>query len=238
MNTYNIPNWIKNDKSFPFWFSLIKESFVFFDFCKVENVLDFGSGNGKFLHLLDFFIPNKNLTGVEIDFDLIKKSNLKSKGNINYRHSQELSDFKEGCFDLVYSQEVIYTIENLAAHAQQIFTLLKKGGHYIFTIGCHIDNPTWCYRKEKIIKTEKYPAYDYSLESISRMFFDAGFRISVKKLPVHYPLKYVPDAQGEFNTINDLLLSSEENKYLFLLLKPETNIESQHEKRKFGCHRG
>lgn len=220
MKTYNVPHRIKNDKSFPFWFSLLTESDVLIDFLKINNILDFGSGNGKFLQLLDFYFPNKNLIGVEIDNELIKKSNLSKNKNIHYYSSRKLEGIDESYFELIYSQEVVYTLPDLFQHAKQMFKILSYGGHYILSVGCHVDNPTWSYRRKNVLKTEKYSANNYSLEYIAKAFFDAGFRVSIKKLPVHYPLKYIPNESGEFSSINDLLISSEEYKYLFVLLKP------------------
>ena len=220
VKSYNVPHELKNDKSFPFWFSMLSESNVLIDFTKINNVLDFGSGNGKFLKLFDFYFPNRNLIGAEIDNKLIEESNLSKCININYLNSEKLNDIDECFFELIYSQEVIYTLPDLFQHASEIFKLLKFGGHYMFSVGCHVDNPTWSYRIQNVLKTEKYHANNYSLEEIAKSFFDVGFRVSLKKLPVYYPLKYIPNETGEFKNINDLIESSENFKYLFILLKP------------------
>ena len=128
-------------------------------------------------------------------------------------------NFKES-FDLIFSQEVVYTIPNLLDHAKTTFSLLRGGGYYMFTMGCHVDNPTWKKRRNAIQLEESYPVNDYSPEDVASAFFKAGYRVSVKRLPVHYPLKYVPNEKGEFEKINDLLTSSEVHKLLFVMLKP------------------
>tara|TARA_Y100000034_G_C6904773_1_gene419482 strand:+ start:2817 stop:3485 length:669 start_codon:yes stop_codon:yes gene_type:complete len=220
MEAFNIPKYIKNDKSFPFWYSMLIETKRIIDFNKVNKILDFGSGNGKFLHLLNHLKPDLNLTGIEIDEDLLEFCANKAKENMHFEKAVDLGRKCTRNFDLIFSQEVVYTIPCLLDHAKTTFSLLRGGGHYIFTMGCHVNNPTWKNRKEAILSEESYPAHDYSAEDIASAFFTAGYRVSVKRLPVHYPLKYVPHEKGEFKSVNDLLTSTEEHKLLFVMLKP------------------
>lgn len=220
METFDIPKYIKNDKSFPFWYSMLIEANKIIDFHKVFNVLDFGSGNGRFLHLLSHFKPDLNLTGIEIDEDLLQFCSNEAKENMLFEKAIDLDGASSEKFDLIFSQEVVYTIPNLLEHAKTTFSLLRDGGYYILTMGCHVNNPTWKKRKKAVLSEESYPAHDYSAEDIASAFFRAGYRVSVKRLPVHYPLKYVPNEKGEFKSINELLTSTEEHKLLFVILKP------------------
>lgn len=223
LKTYDVPLAVKNNPNFPFWVSIIDEARSIIDLEKKSFILDFGMGNGGFLELLNFYFPKLEMVGFEIDNQLIsvaKKKFINAK-NINVYHSDELEHFQSESFDTIFSQEVLYTIEDINKHAAKMFDILKYGGHYIFTFGCHTDNPTWAYRKSRIKSTERYPVHDYQLEDIAKIFFNSGFRVSVKYLPVTYPLKYVPeDKQPEFNSLLDLLKSSESHKVLFVLMKP------------------
>lgn len=220
MESFNVPKYIKNDKSFPFWYSMLIEANKIADFSKVSDVLDFGCGNGKFLHLTNSFKPNLNLNGIDIDEGLISYCLINAKENMRFRKKIDLSRDSVESLDIIFSQEVVYTIPDILEHAITTFSLLREGGYYIFTMGCHIANPTWKERRKVIKLEESYPANNYSAEDIACAFFEAGYRVSVKRLPVHYPLKYIPNEKGEFENINDLLISSEESKLLFVMLKP------------------
>jgi SAM-dependent methyltransferase len=203
---------------------MIKEARALINFDEVTNVLDFGTGNGDFLALLDFYYPGLTLQGVELDSKLISRAQEKYQtcDNITMSHSSHLEEMSESSLDIVFSQEVIYTIEDLKAHADQIFFLLKPGGHYIFTIGCHRDNPTWKYRKARVEASESYPVQNLCIEDVATTFYKGGFRVSLKRLPVSYPLKYTPndDDSREFDAAIDLVESSEKYKMLFFLMKP------------------
>jgi len=219
MKMYHVDRKIRNESNFPLWFSMLKEANEIVDFNRVNSVIDFGCGNGGFAQLVHQTFTDLSITGIEIDESLVascKRVNQYSR--INYLNYNQLSALPKA--DLVFSQEVVYTQESLFHHAEEIFNALHDGGHYIFTMGCHIENPTWAKRRNNIRNSEKYSAFDYSLEDVANAFFDAGFRVTVKKLPMHVPMKYVPRQGGEFASLSDMICSSEEHKFLFVMLKP------------------
>ncbi|MEN8367783.1 methyltransferase domain-containing protein [Acinetobacter bereziniae] len=225
---HKIPRYLKNKSNFTFWYSIINETKFLIDLSKVRNIVDFGSGDGSFLELFNFLHQDIicNCIGVEIQDELIRYSNYNNKLSnvkfINYESFKEIEDLSQ---DIIFSQEVVYTVENLDAHALEIYKKLNKGGYYIFTIGCHIDNPTWIKRKKRITKEEKYNAYDYSLNQVASIFYKVGFRIGIKKIPIYYPLVFDFSQQNEFETIEELIESSQNHKYLFILLKPKYDKE-------------
>jgi trans-aconitate methyltransferase len=222
MEIHKIPRHLTQYGNFPFWHSLIKESIEIIPPDKYLNVLDFGTGEGGFLQLFDFLVPEKQLIGVEKDENLLATCKKRhSAPNISFTASCDLGNGKNETIDIAYSQEVIYTLPRLDEHAREMYYLLRPGGYYLATIGCHVDNPTYTRRKERIRATENYPAFDYSLDEVGRSFYDAGFRVSVKRLPVTAPLKYSFEADPEFLSISDLLLSSEQYKTLFVFMKPK-----------------
>ncbi|KUI99469.1 class I SAM-dependent methyltransferase [Vibrio sp. MEBiC08052] len=221
MNLHELPREIKNKSNFPFWFSLIKEARNIFDFSSDAKILDFGCGTAGFLQLLNFILPGRVLTGVEIDNDLIAKCQANHTANFSFITYQNFSSLPDGEFDVVFSQEVIYTLPDIALHAEEMFRVLREGGYYIASMGCHIENPTWAHRRSNIRSSEKYYAYDYTLDEVAKAFYNVGFRVSVKRLPVHAPLKVSFDEYSEFRSINDLLLSSYHHKIMFIFLKPK-----------------
>lgn len=221
-NNKKIPRHIKNNSNFSFWYSMLVETENVVNLKKIKNVTDFGCGDGGFLQLFNHYYKKTKLIGVEKQDRLVDQCGKENKcKNIRFIHSDEFSKIETESQDLIFSQEVVYTIEDLDLHAQEIFDKLKKGGYYIFTSGCHTDNPTWRKRKIRILNEEPYHAYDYSPTEIAKPFYDAGFRISLKRLPIYFPLVFDFSSTNEFSSIHDLLISSEENKLLFILLKPK-----------------
>lgn len=46
----------------------------------------------------------------------------------------------ENYFDIAFSHEVIYLIEDIAQHAADMLRVLKPGGVYYAVTGCQFDN--------------------------------------------------------------------------------------------------
>jgi len=211
------------DGNLPFWISMIKESQKVLKPDIEKNVLDFGCGDGKFLHIFDLMDKLKSGLGVELNQDLINKADEKNKtDHIKYSfYTDELLKNSPEHFDAAYSQEVLYTIKDLKQHAQAIFSSLKKGGFYFSTMGSHIENPLWSKRRKIIKAEEKYSAYDYSIEEVAEIFYEVGFEIGIKRLPVEYFLVYHPEITKNFsNSLLDLVNTTYENKMLFSFWKP------------------
>ena len=211
------------DGNLPFWISMIKESQKVLKQNTDKTILDFGCADGKFLQLFNLMDNLKSGLGIDLNNQLIKNAISKNKNsNIEYKTSKNTTLTKyNNHFDAVYSQEVIYTIQDLEQHSNNIFESLKDGGFYFATIGSHIQNPLWSKRREMIRDEESYYAYDYSLEEIAKIFYSAGFEVGIKRLPVEYFLVYHPTSTKEFsNSLVDLVNTTYENKMLFSFWKP------------------
>ena len=211
------------DGNLPFWISMIKESQKVLKPSIAKNVLDFGCGDGKFLQIFDLMDNLKNGLGVELDKNLVNKAKQKNKNpSIKYSlYTNDLLQSQPDYFDAAYSQEALYTIQDLKNHAQIIFTALKKGSFYFSTMGSHIENPLWSKRRKIIRAEESYKAYDYSIEEVAEIFYTAGFEVGIKRLPVEYFLVYHPDVTKNFsNSLLDLVNTTYNNKMLFSFWKP------------------
>lgn len=206
----------------PFWISMIKESQKILTPDTKKTVLDFGSGGGKFLPLFQLMDNLEKGFGVEIDDDLIKSSRENyADEKINFLNEKELINY-QNTFDVAYSQEVLYTVSDIKEHAQNIFNSLKDGGYYFSTIGCHIENPLWPHRRDIIKAEEDYPVNDYSIEEIANIFYQTGFEVGLKRLPVEYFIIYHPKGTKYFSkSYMDLVNTSHENKMLFLFWKAD-----------------
>jgi SAM-dependent methyltransferase len=213
---------IGTHSNLPFWISMVKASQMVIPPNLSKVVLDFGCGDGKFLPIFDLMDDLKKGVGVEIDNSLLSTARESAFSNkVSYSHYDELNKYQD-YFDVAYSQEVLYTLSDLKKHAEEIFNCLKKGGYYFATIGSHIQNPLWSHRRDIIRREETYPVHDYSLEQIANIFFDAGFEVGLKRLPVEYFIIYHPEITKSFSkSYLDLVNNIYENKMLFLFWKEE-----------------
>ena len=213
-------NLIGIHSNLPFWISMVKASQMVIPPNLSKVVLDFGCGDGKFLPVFDLMDDLKEGVGVEIDNNLLSMARESAFCNkVSYSHYDELNKYQD-YFDVAYSQEVLYTLPDLKKHAEEMFNCLKKGGYYFATIGSHIQNPLWSHRRDIIRREETYPVHDYSLEQIANIFFDAGFEVGLKRLPVEYFIIYHPEITKSFSkSYLDLVNSIYENKMLCLFWK-------------------
>jgi SAM-dependent methyltransferase len=220
MHIENIYNDVGFHQNLPFFISLIKESQKMILPDKRKKVLDFGCGNGYFLQLFSYMDNLDYGLGIELNKKLIKQANLNNTNNkIEYKFYQGKYQKQ---FNIVFSQEVIYTIKNLQSHALEMFSILEEGGYYFATIGSHISNPLWSKRRKIIRQEEQYYAYDYSLDEIAEIFYDVGFRVGLKRLPLEYFMIYDKNITNHFsNTLEELVKTTEENKMLFSFFKPK-----------------
>ena len=207
----------------PFWVSILKESQKLIPPNQKLNVLDFGCAEGKFLQIIDLFFNISCCVGVDYDKDLIEVAQINNQNQfIEYITDDQLSSTlitKKEFFDVVYSQEVLYTLEDLNHHAQVIYSVLKNRGFYFATIGCHTDNPFWIKRREIIKQGEKYPVYDYSLHEVTEIFHKAGFEVCLKRLPMEYFAVYHPNIVKEFGSLSHLVTHCIDYKMLFCFYK-------------------
>jgi len=206
----------------PFWISMIQASQKVIAPDTPKTVLDFGSREGKFLPVFALMDDLAEGVGVEIDSDhLHAAQEAYQNEHIRYRHYDDLSQY-ESHFDVAYSQETLYTLPDLAQHANEIMRALKPGGYYFATMGSHLENPLWPHRRRVIRAEEDYPVYDYSLEEVADVFFAAGFEVGLKRLPVEYFLIYNPEVTKSFSrSYSDLVETSYRNKMFFLFYKDE-----------------
>lgn len=104
-----------------------------------RNVLDIGCGDGKALDLLN---PKANYTGIDISptqLDFFKKEVLPKYKNRPGKISLKQSDavplpFPATNFDLVLAWDVLEHVLDPMKLIQDIYRVLKKGGHGLFAI--------------------------------------------------------------------------------------------------------
>jgi SAM-dependent methyltransferase len=92
-----------------------------------------------------------------------------------------------GDFDMAFSHEVLYLLQDLPAHAAGLFGALKPGGSYFAVMGVHGASPmmsTW----HAECAAELHLPRLYDLDEVAEVFEDAGFSASVANLT----LRFVP----------------------------------------------
>ena len=185
------------------------------------RILDFGCGHGEFLQVADLALNIKDAMGVDCDLNRIVHANRVNKLDyVKYIHDDgTLLSTLPIQFDVAFSQEVLYTLNDLHSHACTIFKILKNNGFYFATMGCNTDNPFWNKRKKIIKNEEKYPVNDYSLDFVAKVFSNVGFEVCAKKLPLEYFCVYDKKVAKDFGGFNNLLEHVENHKILFCFYK-------------------
>ncbi|WP_298960166.1 class I SAM-dependent methyltransferase [uncultured Roseibium sp.] len=163
-----------------------------------QKVLDFGCNQGGFLRLLFDQRPFAAGVGIDLAQKAVDIAEARKEGRpIDYRAVADLAELGE-TFDLAFSHEVIYLIEDLARHAAQIASVLKPGGNYYAVTCCHKDSPLWASWRPKIQAFSNINVPDHRVEDISSAFRRGGFDVAVSRflasafIPLEGPSEFFP----------------------------------------------
>jgi len=160
------------------------------------RVLDIGCNQGGFLRMLYDQRPFASGVGIDIARDRVALANA-AKGDrpLQYVASSQIEDAGDG-FDLAFSHEVIYLIEDLQAHARQVGKVLKTGGQYDAVTCCHADSPLWAKWRPKIAQFSNVGVPNHSVADIASAFRSEGFEVSISRflensfIPTEPPTDY------------------------------------------------
>lgn len=184
-----ISTWMKEEKRdlemneyhVQYWSSFVKRISPK-DEIKGKTVLDFGCGCGGFLRMLHDQKQFKDGVGIDIaDNSLEKARTLVEKRPIKYLRVENAGEFK-GKVDFAFSYEVIYLMEDLAAHADLMSEFLKPGGVYYAATGCHTGNPQWFDWKKIILGESVLPLKDYAPDDFIDAFQAKGYKVGACRL--------------------------------------------------------
>lgn len=162
------------------------------------RVLDIGCNQGGFLRMLYDVRPFASGVGVDLARDRVALAD-EAKGDrpLKYLATNTLEDAGDS-FDLAFSHEVIYLIEELEDHARQVAAALKPGGHYDAVTCCHADSPLWEHWRPKIAKFSNTFVPNHSVADIAGAFRAAGLDVSISRflanafIPTEAPTDYFP----------------------------------------------
>lgn len=178
------------------------------DLC-AARVLDIGCNQGGFLRLLYDMHPFAAGVGVDLAQDRVALANeAKGARPLEYLATSNLSDAGSG-FDLAFSHEVIYLIEDLEDHARQVASVLKPGGHYDAVTCCHADSPLWAQWRPGIAAYSNIPVPNHSVGDIASAFRSAGLTVSISRflanayIPTRAPSPFFPTDTDRLSTYTD-----------------------------------
>ena len=119
----------------PYWRHFI-EAIPERDF-STKRVLDFGCNRGGFLRLLYALRPFRSGVGIDIASESISAAKAAAEAGDAPLHFEATTDLSPwaGAFDVAFSYEVIYLLPELKRHAEQLHSVLRKGGVYYAVTG-------------------------------------------------------------------------------------------------------
>jgi SAM-dependent methyltransferase len=99
-------------------------------------------------------------------------------------------------FDVAFSHEVLYLLEDLTPHAAAIHDALAPGGVYYAVMGVHADAPTmvdWHARNAERLHLPPLHALDDVIASFTEVGFEAAVaRLNVRFIPASSPATSFP----------------------------------------------
>ena len=183
-----------------------------------STVLDYGCNQGGFLRLLYDTHPFKSAIGIDIARESVGRAELlKGHRPIDYKVTNSAASLAH-TFDFAFSHEVLYLLQDLSTHANDMRAALRPGGAYVAAMGCHTDSATWTHWRKLISETSSIPIYDHSLEEVAKIFSAAGFTVGVRPLALD---AFMPVTVGSpyFPKITDQLRYYNTDKVLFRFVK-------------------
>jgi SAM-dependent methyltransferase len=90
-----------------------------------------------------------------------------------------------GNFDLAFSHEVLYVLEDLPSHAADLFDALKPGGSYFAVMGVHAESPLMSSWHAENAAELELPSL-YTLDEVARDFEHAGFTVGAANLKLGF----------------------------------------------------
>lgn len=88
-------------------------------------------------------------------------------------------------FDVAFSHEVLYLLDDLPTHAQAVFAALKPGGWYYAVMGVHAGSPLmadWHRANAEELRLPKL----YGIDEVIAVFGAAGFDAAASRLAMRF----------------------------------------------------
>lgn len=98
---------------------------------KLRNILDIGCGGGYTLHLLSQF---GKIYGIDVESEAVLNCQKRGFENITSVKAADSVPFKSESFDVITCLDVLEHIPNDEKYLEEIYRLLKMGGHAILFV--------------------------------------------------------------------------------------------------------
>ncbi|PIN94278.1 hypothetical protein COU56_02710 [Candidatus Pacearchaeota archaeon CG10_big_fil_rev_8_21_14_0_10_31_9] len=149
---------------------------------KNKRILEIGSGKGSLIHHLKK--EGYNITGTEIDYNLVKEGK-KLFGNIPLKTmSGDKLNFKDSSFDVVLSFDVFEHISDSDKHLKEVRRVLKKRGYYLLGTPNKWTNIPWEIIQSKSFKYREYHCSLHNYWQIKKRFNKNGFEVKFVEIPI------------------------------------------------------
>jgi SAM-dependent methyltransferase len=150
-----------------------------------KRVLDAGCNRGGFLRLL---VDSEGISegyGYDPASGAISDARrLTGDRPLSFEVATTVPD-SWGDFDLAFSHEVLYLLEDLVAHASSLFDALRPGGAYFAVMGVHGGSPLMAAWHAASAAEFGLPRL-YELDEVAGVFEGAGFSVSVANLKLGF----------------------------------------------------
>ena len=150
-----------------------------------KRVLDAGCNRGGFLRMLvDRFGAVEGFGYDPASGAIEDARRLAGKRPLTYEASDNVPAGWEG-LDLAFSHEVLYLIEDLAAHARGVHAALASGGVYYAVTGVHAGSPLMAEFHRRNAEAMGMPPLR-EIDDVLAAFEAAGFDAAVARLKITF----------------------------------------------------
>lgn len=130
----------------------------------VDDILDFGCGEGKSLKLFEQLLPSAKWTGVDIEESPeVNQRKFSDERFVSYNGTE--LPFADNSFDFVYSHQVLEHVRHPEVVLKEIRRVLKAGGIFMG-------------QTSQFEPYHSYSLWNFTIYGFKRIVEDAGFRLS------------------------------------------------------------
>lgn len=169
------------------------------------SLLDFGCNQGGLLRRLYEQRPFKKAVGIDLAADSIAIANQRAREKnlpIDYLNTGKV-DGLENSIDIAISTDVMYLIDDLKEHAQQISTALKDNGVYYARHYDYVSDPEASHLQRKINEFAAKPMEKmHSLHDIAFAFENEGFQVSAIRITPNRFIDITPSTSWHKDVTN------------------------------------
>ena len=175
-----------------------------------EKVLDVGSGTGLLAeYVVGLVGPTGSVVGIDPLPLRVALAQQKGRSNLSFKvgTADDLRDFPEGGFDVVYLNAVLHWLPDKLGPLREIYRVLKKGGRLGISTGSKEHSNQLQEIKTLVLSCEPYSRYAEASDGVTHrvsagelesLLAQTGFevkKIAVRPQVRHHP---TPEAAIEF----------------------------------------